>query len=492
MFLKKIYSFFSGFSIRLRLSLIFVAIFGVTTILFNMFVFKMMIDNLQQDFDDALFNYAVDVSEGVEIGVKGDLNFPPLRLDHGKILPFPLGTALIQVRHSSGTVLARVGNFGQFNPPYKKDFDRIWAGEEATYRTIEHISNIPSAEADSYRLISFPLDNAAKPQLLLQIAVPMTLLETQISKRLTLLELGIPFVLFIATLGGLFLSARALAPVKRMIDITENIKAGELSSRVPVPNAKDEIKKLALTLNAMLDRIQQAFQSQERFIADASHQLLTPLTIMRQELEQLQKTEEQDNKSTTGVHLEFIRSSLQEVDNLAGIVQEMLLLARADAGTGALNLQELSLDELVFDALTRCEKIANAKSIKLKLNILNESNEDRKMVMGDNDLLENLIFNIVENAIKYSPNNEVVSIKLTYKNETSELVVEDHGPGIPEDQLPFIFERFSRGSNMEAKIKGFGLGLAIAQKIAILHNAKLSAQNNSGNGARFIFEIKNI
>lgn len=485
MFLKKVYKFFSGFSIRLRLSLIFVAIFGVTTILFNMFIFKMMIDNLQQDFDDALFNYAVDVSEGVEIGVKGDLNFPPLRLDHGKILPFPLGTALIQVRHASGTVLARVGNFGEFNPPYKKDFDRIWSGEEATYRTIENIHNIPSAEANSYRLISFPLDNAAKPQLLLQIAVPMTLLETQITKRLTLLELGIPFVLLIATMGGVFLSARALAPVNRMIDITKKIKASELSARVPVPHAKDEINKLALTLNEMLDRIQQAFQSQERFIADASHQLLTPLTIMKQELELLQKSDQRDVD-------QFIRSSLQEVDNLSNVVQEMLLLARADAGIGALNLQELCLDELVFEAVSRCEKLASSKAIKLKFNINNETSEDRKMVLGDNDLLANLIFNILENAIKYSPNNEVVEISLTYKDTTSELLVDDHGPGIPEEQLPFIFERFSRGSNMESRVKGFGLGLAIAQKIAILHNAKLSAENHKGSGARFTFVIKNI
>ena len=485
MFLKKIYKFFSSFSIRLRLSLIFVAIFGVTTILFNMFVFKTMIDNLQQDFDDALFNYAVDVSEGVEIGVKGDLNFPPLRLDHGKILPFPLGTALIQVRHASGAVLARVGNFGEFNPPYKKDFERIWSGEEATYRTIEHIHNIPSAEADSYRLISFPLDNAAKPQLLLQIAVPMTLLETQITKRLTILELGIPFVLLIATFGGIFLSARALAPVNRMIDITQKIKANELSVRVPVPNANDEIKKLALTINEMLDRIQQAFMSQERFIADASHQLLTPLTIMRQEIETLGKSETKDVKP-------FLESSLQEVDNLANIVQEMLLLARADAGLGALNLQEVALDELVFEALTRCEKLAKSKAIKLKFNINNESKEDRKLVLGDNDLLGNLIFNIIENAIKYSPNNETVSIALTYKDQMNELVVDDNGPGIPPEQLPFIFERFSRGSNMENRVKGFGLGLAIAQKIATLHGAKLSAENRIGNGARFAFEIKNI
>ncbi|MFS4457702.1 ATP-binding protein [Bdellovibrio sp. HCB2-146] len=485
MFLKRIRSFFSSFSIRWRLALIFVLLFGVTTILFNMFLFTAMIDNLQQDFDDALFNYSVDVSEGIEIGIKGDLSFPPLRLDHGKILPFPLGTALIQVRHSSGTVLARVGNFGEFDPPYKKDFEKIWKGEEATYRTIENIHNIPSAEADSYRLISFPLDNAAKPQLLLQIAVPMTLLETQIKQRLRVLQFGIPVVLLVAMLGGLFLSGRALKPVDQMIHAAKDIKASELSKRVPVPVANDEIKQLALTLNEMLGRIEQAFQSQERFVADASHQLLTPLSIMKGELELLRKVDDKDRDA-------LIKSSLQEVDNLSGIVQEMLLLARVDAGMGALTLQELSLDELVFDAFSRCEKIARSKDIKLKFDIENESGEDRKMVQGDKDLLEGLVFNIIENAIKYSPPNETVDILLTWKKDRSILRVADNGPGIPEDQLPYIFERFSRGANMETKVKGFGLGLAIARKIALLHNATLTAESHSGNGARFIFEIKNI
>lgn len=485
MFLKKVFSLFSRLSIRLRLSLLFVLIFGTTTIAFNAFLFQGMIDTLQKDFDDALFNYSVDVSDGIEIGIKGDLNFPPLRLDDGKILPFPLGTALIQVRHSSGAVLARVGNFGEFNPPYQKDFERIWAGEEATYRTIEHIRNIPSAEADSYRLISFPIDNVAKPQLLLQIAVPMTLLETQISRRLSLLQFGIPLVFLIATFGGIFLSSRALDPVKNMIKTTQEIKAGELSQRVPVPQTNDEIQTLALTINDMLDRIQQAFQSQERFVADASHQLLTPLTIMRGELELLQKTEHKNID-------QFIKSTLQEVENLSGIVQEMLLLARVDAGIDALNLQKLALDELVIEALSRCEKLARSKNIKLKFNINNATQEDRKMILGDNDLLQNLIMNIIENAIKYSPSEEVVTINLNWKDHISELIIEDNGPGITPNQMPFIFERFSRGANIDAKIKGFGLGLAIAQKIAQLHQAKLSVENHLNHGARFIFEIKNI
>lgn len=485
MFLKILSKPFSTLSIRLRLSLIFVLIFGVTTVLFNAFVFNIMIGTLQQDFDDALFNYAVDVSDGIEIGIKGDLSFPPLKLDDGKILPFALGTALIQVRHSSGAVLTRVGNFGEFSPPYKKDFERIWAGEEATYRTIEHINNIPSAEANSYRLISFPLDSSAKSQLLLQIAVPMTLLETQIERRLTVLQIGIPFVLLIATLGGLFLSARALAPVNNIINITQKLNASDLSQRIPVPKPNDEIKRLSLTLNEMFERIQQAFQSQERFVSDASHQLLTPLTIMRGELELLQKSEERDTD-------QFIKSALQEVDNLSNIVQEMLLLSRVDAGIGALNLQELGLDEVIFEALGRCEKIAKNKNIKLKFDINNESQVDRKSIHGDNDLLVNLVTNIVENAVKYSPSDELVTLTLTWKDDVSLLEVADNGPGIPPQQLPYIFERFSRGSNIENRVKGFGLGLAIAQKIAILHDAQLSVENHSSGGAKFSFRIKNI
>jgi hypothetical protein len=487
MSLKKILKPFRRINIHLRLTLIFVLTFGITTILFNTFTFMFMNQTLQQDFDDALFNYAVDVSQSIEIGIKGDLNFPPLKLDTGKVLPFPLGTALIQVVHASGTILARVGNFGSFSPSFKKDFEKLSHGEEAVYRTTSNISNIPSAEADSYRLISFPLDNSNHPQVILQIAVPMTLLETQINNRLTLLQVGIPLVLLIATLGGFFFSTRALAPVKYITQTAQSIDAGELTQRVPVPEANDEIKKLSLTLNEMLDRIQQAFQSQERFVADASHQLLTPLTIMRSELELLQKEGSQPQDFPA-----FVESILQEVDSLSKIVKDMLLLARVDAGLGGLNMQDIALDELVFEAIRRVDKVARSKSIRLKFDILDDAGEHRS-VRGDYDLLLNLLINILENAIKYSPENQLVTINLLWKDGTSEVVISDHGPGIPEDQKPFIFERFSRGSTAEINTKGFGLGLAIAHKIAILHHAKLySAVSEPGTGAEFHFEIKNI
>lgn len=136
-----------------------------------------MVDTLQQDFDDALFNYSVDVADSITLERSGDVNIPPLHLEHEKILPFRLGTALILIRHSSGKTLEKVGDFGDFNPPFKEAFKNLRAGKDHDYATLTNIESIPNVEARSYRFISVPLDGKKKTQLILQIAVPMTLLE---------------------------------------------------------------------------------------------------------------------------------------------------------------------------------------------------------------------------------------------------------------------------------------------------------------------------
>ncbi|MBX2989003.1 MAG: HAMP domain-containing protein [Bdellovibrionaceae bacterium] len=473
-----------GFSLRSRLTLLYVLIFGVSTVFFNSVIFLYMMETLQRDFDDALFNYAVDVSDSIDIGPRGDLTFPPLRVDNGKILPFPLGTALIQVRHISGEVLARVGDFGLWDPPYKKDFQILARGDEASYRTVEDVHLIPNAEADSYRMINFPLDSAAKPQIILQIAVPTSLLETQFRYRLTLLQLGIPLILLIAVMGGYFVSTRAMAPVNHMIETAKAIDASELNQRIPVPPAQDEIRRLAETLNQMLARIQLAFQSQERFIADASHQLLTPLTIMKNELETMAR-----GPRTPDEIARFVPSAQQEVESLVRIVQDMLLLARVDAGLGALNLQELYLDDIVLESLSRCEKTARQRHVRLVFDVTGAEG-DRAPVRGDADLLQHLIINIIENAVKYSPPNDSVRLELRWTPDEAILQVQDHGPGIPPAELPFIFERFRRAPGADRQAQGFGLGLAIARQIAHLHTAELSGQNHPQGGAMFILRMK--
>lgn len=476
---------FSKISLRTRLVALFIFIFGATTIIFNTFVFLYMIQALQRDFDDALFNYAVDVTESVIFGKKGDLTVPPLEVDYGKILPFPLGTAIIEIRHSSGEILARVGDFGSFNPSYKKALEKIKSGEDAYYQTINAKNVIPNAEADSYRIITFAIDNNPNPQFLLQIAAPMTLMETQISKRLFILQIGIPLVLIIAALTGLYFSTRAMAPINQIISTINKIDANDLSQRVPIPESQDEIREMALKLNELLLRIQNAFFSQERFVADASHQLLTPLTILRGEIERLPKNSQNIEEQS--------KSLLQEVDQLTNIIKDMLLLSRVDAGLGALNMQNLEMDELIIAAISSLEKLATTKNIKINFNLHGEQSHP---VRGDADLLDHLLHNLIENSIKYSPANDTISVILNWEKDYNHIIIKNNGPGLPneliQNQSSLVFNRFSRGKDAQKNTKGFGLGLAIAKKIAELHHAKLYAAENISNGAEFHFEIKNI
>ncbi|MGZ5279626.1 MAG: HAMP domain-containing sensor histidine kinase [Pseudobdellovibrionaceae bacterium] len=479
MFLKKL-------SIRTRLTLLFVTIFGSTLILFGILTYNVLASSLQKEFDDALYNYAVDVSESVTLNSSGNLSVSPADVDTNKIYPFSLGTALIQIRSNKGQIHFQSGNFGDLKLPFEKDFKTLSKGEDVVFRTLNRVEGLPEAEAQSYRLISFPLDNSPTPQLILQILVPLAFVEAQINNRKILLEIAIPLVILLSTLAGYFLSSRALKPVQDMVQKARAIEASALSQRLPIPTTKDEVQDLAITLNDLLSRIEQAFQSQERFVADASHQLLTPLTIIKGELEQTLKKPLQPE----AVHA--LDSTLQEVDHLVSLVQNMLMLARVDAGLSAMNIQELFFDEVVIDALSRAEKWARPKNIRLKFDIKAEG-EIRPQIRGDEDLLQNMIFNLLENAIKYSKPFSLVEVSLHWTATEQILKVEDAGPGLPENQTETIFERFSRAQKQGHAAPGYGLGLAIARQIAVIHDGELIARNRSDQtGALFQFRIKNI
>lgn len=483
MFFVKILNSRKRLSIQTRLTILFVAIFGATLIFFATVAYQMLYQALKKEFDDALFNYAIDISESVTLQPTGDLQFQTPALDKFKIYPFSMGDAHIQIRSLNGEVLAEAGDTEKIDIPYKKDFEKIRRGEEPTFRTFQHI-NAETNTKESYRLVSQSVDN--EHTLLLQIAVPLTLLEDQIKTRRRIFLIIIPTALIIATIAGYILSRRALRPVQEIIQKAQLISASELSQRLPVPDAKDEIQGLAQTLNEMLGRIEGAFRSQERFIADASHQLLTPLSIMRGELEtNLKKAPAQEQV--------FITSLLQEVDHLTSIIRDLLTLARVEAGKEALSMAKLHFDDIILETISRTEKLAKQKNIQLKFHIENLTSEPdfHPTIIGESDLLSTMVYNIIENAIKYSPPNETVLIRLAWEKERQILSVEDQGQGIPLDQQKQIFERFYRAPG--TKTKGHGLGLAIAQKIAQAHSGRLWVSTEGlQRGSRFYFEISNL
>lgn len=467
-------------SLRWRLTLLFTAVFGLAMMIYGFATSEFLRKSLEREFNDSLFNYAVDLTDGITLDPEGDLLVTPPQLDRAKIYPFYLGTALIQIRHKSGTVLSHVGDWGDLEVPYKLEFERLGKGEEAVYSTLQVPSKLPAKRSSSYRVIHFPIDNAVPPALVLQIAVPMTVLENQINNRNGAFQIGIPVILVFAIFASYLMAARALHPINLMVKEVRSIGAQELSRRIPEPTPRDEVRLLALTLNQMLTRIENAFQSQERFIADASHQLLTPLTIMKGVLEASGKN---------SLPPESVQSFLQEVDHLAQMVQNLLILARMDAGQESMTLSKIQFPEIVFQAIGKVEALARKKSTKIKFDLQSQEFEPPP-VKGDESLLITLIFNLIENSLKYSAQGLPIEIKLTWNDKSQTLSIRDFGPGIPKGQEDEIFNRFRRMENSHiAQSPGFGLGLSIAKKITDAHSGKLWAENAPGKGAVFHIQL---
>lgn len=477
--------------IRVRLTALFVAIFGLTLIVFSLLVYRVFTQNLQSEFDADLFNHALDVAQGIEVDVFGNVAVSPDVLSNGgKIFPFSVGSAFLQLSTLDGRILARSRSLGKAELPRSAMDLRLLQAQGAVFRTLGQ-SEFPvqgppgarkTAPKTKYRLLTYLVTKGEGVTLLLQVAVPMTLVEQESQGLVAFFLVMIPLSLILAAFGGLYLSRRALAPVAAMIEKARSLSPARLGERIPVPGPQDEIRQLALTLNGLLDRLQQAFDSQERFVADASHQLKTPLAILRGELDLLRKREPTREETET-----FLASASQELEYLSRMVEDLLLLARVDAGEAAVAAGSVRLDEVALEAVSRLKPLAQRRGVAIRFDLDSQHGEPEFEVRGDSDLLRSLLQSLIENAIKYSP---TVQVTVSSEADWVWVRVKDEGPGIPDDDLPRIFERFYRASSQPKGTGGTGLGLAIAKRISEVHHGLLLAESELGKGSVFSFGLK--
>jgi len=298
-----------------------------------------------------------------------------------------------------------------------------------------------------------------------------------------LLLLGIVIVATVMSFAGAWwLADRAIHPVTAIVDQAEEIGAGTLKRRIGAYADSLEYQRLVEVLNDMLERLDAAFESQRRFTADASHELRSPLTALRGELELARRRER-----SPGEYRRVIDSALEEVERLSRTAEDLLTLARSDGGVIQPRLKMVQLGEAVRDVVLRVESMAGAKGLDLQV-----SSEDDPTVLADPDLLDRLLRNLLENAIKYTPGGGRVTARADRDKGTGRVTVEDTGPGIPEDEIDRIFERFHRVDDSRTPERdggGAGLGLAIARSIADLHQGSLSAGNRPEGGVQFILRL---
>jgi two-component system, OmpR family, sensor kinase len=293
----------------------------------------------------------------------------------------------------------------------------------------------------------------------------------------------IPLGVLLAGCGGYFLARRNLAPVAAMGQQAERIGAANLHERLLVRNANDELGRLAQTFNELLDRLDRSFERQRRFISDASHELRTPVSILRGEAEvalsQLSRSPEEYRESLAVLH--------EEAQRLAHIVEDLFTLTRADAGEYRLAQSDFYLDELAADCVRSTRALAQAKSITLAAVTPQEM-----PLRGDEDLLRRMILNLLDNAIKYTPVGGNVSVTCGPAPDGYELSVTDSGPGIPAELQSRVFERFFRADRARSHAGadgGAGLGLSIARWIAEAHLGRIELVRSDASGSQFTVRI---
>ncbi|MCX7975718.1 MAG: HAMP domain-containing histidine kinase, partial [Bellilinea sp.] len=248
----------------------------------------------------------------------------------------------------------------------------------------------------------------------------------------------------------------------------------DLSRRIPVaPTAQDEVSRLIRAFNQTLERLEKLFDTQRRFLADVSHELRTPLTVIKGEVGLMRLTNELDEES--------LRNIEKEVDRLTRLVGDLLLLAQAESGQLPLDLKPVEMDTILLEVMQQMQVLASGK-INLRLEEI-----DQVIVNGDRDRLKQVILNLVSNAINYTPPGGEVRVWLSKRDGRACLKVEDTGPGIQPDDLPYIFDRFYRGdpSRKRTENSGFGLGLSIAKWIVDRHGGQIEVESEVGKGTRF-------
>lgn len=309
-----------------------------------------------------------------------------------------------------------------------------------------------------------------------QLATPVAEAYMIVDRFRWIVLTSIPLVLLFASLGGYWMSRRALAPVDAIAQAAQTVSEHNLSSRLAVPQTGDELQRLTVTFNQMLERLQAAFTRLTQFTADASHELRTPVALVRTTAE-LSLRRERDNPH----YRDALAQILDESKRMSAIIESLMTLARVDSGADVTRAEIVDIGALVRDACLRSQPLAQARPLDLDASV-----ETTRTVRGDAAMLQRLFLSLIDNAVKYTPAGGRVSVSAIDERDAIVVRVRDTGIGIAPDDLPFVFERFYRADKARSReAGGAGLGLSIARWIAHAHHGTVRVDSVVGHGSTF-------
>jgi len=340
----------------------------------------------------------------------------------------------------------------------------------------EHSREVSVGEDRELRFHVLPYTNRDGDHFLVEAGAPYWQIEKVLHGLILAFGLGLPLALVGAAGGGYLLMRGALKPVDEITAKAEGITSRNLAERLPVADTGDELERLAVALNGMIARLEEAFQQLHRFSADASHELRTPLTILHGELEAMAQRDELPAAVREG-----LGSALEETERLSKIVENLLTISRLEAGEARVERTQLDLAEIARSTAEQMRLLADEKEIAMTF-----STPGPVLVEGDPSRLKQVIVNLLDNAIKYTPAGGSVAIATRHVDGCAVLEVRDTGLGIASPDLPHVFERFYRADKARSReFGGSGLGLSIVKSIVVAHGGGISVSSDEAAGAQF-------
>jgi heavy metal sensor kinase len=457
-------------SVRARLTLWYTAILGLVLITFSTISYVLIAREIRSATDRALANTAREFASAFSNEPASPASGSGVLLDYRgsdrQITVFSPSGAIVTTSRSAWSATER---------------DRISAfvrGGATGFRTIPG-----GASGQGIRVVGAPIDVMGRRYTAV-VSSDLSDQSARLAGAARALFLGIPVALLLAAGGGYVLARKSLAPVTSMSTKARQISAETLDERIVVANERDELGFLAVTLNDLLERLQRSFESQRRFMADASHELRTPVAIIQGEADvALARTDR-----APGEYRESIGIMQNAARGLTRIVQNLFLLARTDAGNYPIQRSRFYIDEVLSACVREMRSVATAKGVMLACEVSSDA-----VIVADEDLIHRMLLNLVDNAVKFTPGGAHVEVRSKRSRDHVAIEIRDNGQGIaPEDQS-HIFERFYRGDRHRRRgpapgaARGAGLGLPIARWIAEAHDGTLVLAQSDTSGS--VFEV---
>jgi heavy metal sensor kinase len=447
--------------IRLRLTAWYFAVLAVVLSAFGVSAYIAMRHSIRQTVDEELQARAEGVHQLIERTIQRGHpeDLPEGLREHTELRA---GGALLQVSDEQGNWLYRSAVMSDYGVPRPVTVPRRateFLGKDVPLRIW---TKKVSVGGQSY---------------LIQSAFEMDDFYEALDHFALLLYISIPTLLLLAAAAGYWISTRALAPVDQITQTARTISAQNLSSRLVVPQTGDELQRLSQTLNGMLERLESAFKKITQFTADASHELRTPVAVMRTRAElSLRKARSADE------YRDVIAEVLTELEKTSGLIEQLMFLARADSGAETLHFSATNIAEVLHEACHQGSALAEAKQIAFQEKISGDS----MWIQGDASSLRRLFLILIDNAVKYTPASGQVEVSLQRNDGYAVAEVRDTGIGIAEADLPNVFERFYRADKARTReLGGVGLGLSIGRWITEVHAGTIEVHSVPGRGSSF-------